>query len=84
MLHRHASASVSADQCQPDSALVDRHLVDGKLRRTNVVDEPTLRHEVRASQLDDLGQTQQLAFGRQSVSQAVDTFMSTARKAIGK
>jgi multiple sugar transport system substrate-binding protein len=28
--------------------------------------------------------SQQVAFGRQSVSQAVDTFMSTARKAIGK
>jgi len=28
--------------------------------------------------------SQQVAYGRQSVSQAVDTFMATARKAIGK
>src|SRR5436190_18453074 len=37
-----ASASVSADRCQPGSALMDGHLVDGKLRRTDVVDAPTL------------------------------------------
>src|SRR4051794_2567910 len=40
-----AGASVSSDRCQPGSALVDWHLVDRKLRRTDVVDVPTLRKD---------------------------------------
>ena len=79
-LHLQSEGDVVADRHVREQAVALKHHAEPALVRRQFGDVARTDHD--AATVGHLEAGQQIAYGRQSVSQAVDAFMSTAKKAI--